>query len=173
METSIQKVLSFWFNKLLLIFCRLRIMLWGRTCLWLRLRNGLDPFWDTIQTNFVFTFAVLDDLQGNTTQSAFKMIAAAAARPSASGRHLPASGLGSLVEPSRGAGSPHGPWKQAAIFRGPWMKSSEQNAGGVPGPLGTGTRWKYRSFAFQSKSACFFHFYLESRPLVLFFPPFS
>lgn len=67
-RTLVQKVISFCFNKLPLIFCRLRIMLRGRTCLWPRLRNGLDPFWDMIQTNFFFFFnlSVLGDPQGNS-----------------------------------------------------------------------------------------------------------
>lgn len=131
----------------------------------------MDPFWDTIQTNCLFfTFSVLGDLRGSTVPSALKRTAMAPA-------HKPicsciASAFGRLV-----GGTLH----RARVFLGSWKTScclsgalDGQRAQRwpypcVPGPSSTGTSWRERSFAFQSKSTCFFNFYLRSRrPFVLF-----
>lgn len=115
------KVLSFWLNKLLLIFCRLRIMLWGRTWLWPRLRSGLDPFWDMIQTNFFFFSFFQPCLclmlpEEIRVQSALTRVVQ---QPQA-GLHLidlyPLPAHGRLPEACRGAESLHGSWKTSCCF---------------------------------------------------------
>lgn len=135
----------------------------------------MDPFWDMIQTNcWFFTFSVLGDLRGNTVPSAFKRTATAAAhKPLCIWVALALLQLLAdwLVEPCRGPGSSLVLGKQAAVCQGP-LTGSEHSAGRVPvslRPSSTGISWRERSFAFQSKSTCIFHFYLRSRrPFVLF-----
>lgn len=62
--------------------------------------------------------------------------------------------------------------KPVALFQGTLTDEQQTDlSGGVPDPSGTGTSWRYRAFAFQSRAVCFFHFNLGSRrPLIIFFP---
>lgn len=135
--TLVQKVISFCFNKLPLIFCRLRIMLQGRTCLWPRLRNGLDPLWDMIQTNFFFFLTCLYlVILRETVQRALIITAL---WPGAH-LHLVAlcttpgcRRLGDLIEDQ---GLPAVLLKQAAVFQGTLNKEQRVRLQGCPWSLG-------------------------------------
>ena len=94
-------------------------MLRGRICLCPRLRNGLDPFWDMIQTNsFFFNLSVVGDPQGNTVQSALIITA------QWPGAHLhlvalcTTPGCGPLGGPYRRPGSSCSSFKTSICFPG-------------------------------------------------------